>query len=81
MQKPDFDTIERIKNLAAVGRIISETSNEVSFDTDYFLAKDALQKFKVGIDNLDLDIESRDGMDKLINFLQKIIDQRLAQSD
>lgn len=75
---PDEETKKRISNLAVVGTAISEiTGGEVSFDTDYFVAKEALNKFMAGIDRLDLDPESRTGMVNLVNYLQKKIDKRM----
>jgi predicted DNA-binding protein len=80
MIKPDPETIERIKYLAIVGKALSDTYSDENLEngTDFFLAKDALNRFKDGIDKLELDIESRKGMNGLIEYLQKKIDRRMG---
>lgn len=79
---PDDQTRDRIKNLAVVGTAINQLGgSEVSFDTDYFVAKEALNKFMAGIDRLELDFESHEGMVNLVKYLQKKIDKRMQNSN
>ncbi|MEO6728436.1 MAG: hypothetical protein ABIM99_00785 [Candidatus Dojkabacteria bacterium] len=77
--KPDEETKKRIKNLGAVGTALVQISNEVGGETDYFLAKQGLKNFEDGISLLDLDYESRKGMNDLINYLSKKLDKRVKQ--
>ncbi len=79
--QPDQETLERIKNLAYVGNALYEISNEVAGNTDLFLAKDALGKFKVGIDSLGLQGEILKGMQNLIEYLDKKLDKRIKASN
>ncbi|BCX14096.1 MAG: hypothetical protein KatS3mg085_628 [Candidatus Dojkabacteria bacterium] len=74
---PDEATKNRIKNLAIVGLALNANASDVRAQTDYFLAKEALNKFKAGIDELDLDPESEKGMEQLIEYLSKKIDKRM----
>ncbi len=77
---PDQETIQRIKNLAIVGKALFETESEVSFNTNFFLAKEALNKFKEGIDKLNLNEESKAGMESLVKYLHKKIDKRIEKT-
>lgn len=76
----DSDTIVRIKYLAYVGTALYSAISSVSFDTNFFLAKEALVKFKVEIEKLKLDSESYEGMDKLIMFLGKELDKHQSKN-
>jgi predicted DNA-binding protein len=80
MIEPDSPTKERIKNLAIVGKAMNDTYSEENLESgnDFYLAKEALNNFKEGIDKLNLDEESRQGMNELIEYLQKKIDRRLG---
>ncbi|MFQ5493241.1 MAG: hypothetical protein ACE5DX_03725 [Candidatus Dojkabacteria bacterium] len=77
--EPDEQTVERIANLGIVGEALNEQYSEENIDlgTDFFLAKEGLNKFKAGILRLNLAPRSRKGMLDLINFLQKEIDRRM----
>jgi predicted DNA-binding protein len=75
---PDPETLERLKNLAYVGNAIYSTVSETSFDTDFYLAIEALNKFKEGINKLILEDEIKRGIDNLIVYLQKKIDRRMT---
>lgn len=79
--QPDPDTIERIKNLAYVGNALFEISNEVGGNTDMYLAKDSLQKFKAGIEKLELPEDLAKGMQNLIAYLDKKLDKRIKASN
>lgn len=81
MQKADQSTKDRIKNLAVVGKALNETSTDYGYDTSFFIAKEALSKFREGIHNLDLDQVSLSGMDNLIDFLEKEIDEKLKKEE
>lgn len=74
---PDKDTKERIKNLATVGRVIVESSHDNSEETDYYLAQEALNRFEQGIDELELDHESKEGMKSLVSYLRGKIERRM----
>lgn len=74
---PDAQTVERIRNLAIVGKALTQRSSDTSFQTEFYLAKEALNKFSEGIDRLNLDEESHRGMDELVKYLQMKIDKRL----
>jgi predicted RNA polymerase sigma factor len=76
---PDSQTAERIRNLAIVGKALNETYSDQNQEqgTDFFLAKEALINFRDGIHKLNLDEVSMEGMDALIDLLQKEIDKRM----
>ncbi|HEX9804789.1 MAG TPA: hypothetical protein VGA67_03840 [Candidatus Dojkabacteria bacterium] len=80
LEDPSEETKRRIGFLADVGLALYETANETSYETNIFLAKDALLKFKAGIDKLELDPKTRKGINVLIEKLQKEIDERLNDS-
>lgn len=75
--KPDADTADRIKNLAAVGKALFESSSDISFNTDFYLALEALNRFEAGFNKLELDDESVLGMKNLIEYLRKKINKRM----
>ena len=79
--KPDPETEQRIKNLAFVGSALVQISNDNAGETNYFLAKTSLKTFKEGIDKLELDPKSKQGMADLIQYLDKKIDKRLKQAE
>ncbi len=76
---PDEQTAERIRNLAIVGKALNETYSDQNQEqgTDFFLAKEALINFREGIHRLNLDEVSMEGMDALIDLLEKEIAKRL----
>lgn len=78
-QSPDEATKDRIKNLAVVGNAVLNNSSDISEQTNFFLAKQALLDFEKGIHDLDLDAESMRGMESLIKYLKKKIDRRLHE--
>ena len=77
---PDELTRERFRNLAIVGKALMETESEYSYQSEYYAAKQALEKFTELYNKLDLDQESRVGFDLLIKYLDKKIDRRLKAS-
>jgi hypothetical protein len=77
---PDEQTKERFKYLAVVGKMLMQTANENRYQTDYYIAKQALDKFIELYRLLDLDPESKEGMEQLIDYLRKKIDRRLNAS-
>lgn len=79
-QIPDSATVVRIKNLAEVGIALFEATNDASYQTKFFAAKESLKRFQEGINLLHLDPISQDGMDKLIRYLDEKIDKRLEAS-
>lgn len=77
MPQADADTQERIKNLAMVGHAIYEAHNDNTQQTNFYLAREALLKFKQGIDDLEnLEEESRRGINELVKYLQGKIEKR-----
>lgn len=74
---PDKETQDRIKNLAIVGTAVLERSNEGKYETNYYAAKEALTKFKDGINKLELDEESKQGISDLVKYLDEKITKRL----
>jgi hypothetical protein len=78
-QTPDEATKERIKNLAVVGNAVLSNVTDVGQQTNFFLAKEALNEFEAGIDALELDDESMRGMKSLIKYLNIKIDRRLRE--
>lgn len=79
--QPDPDTLERIKNLAYVGNALFEISNEVGGNTDMYLAKDALQRYKEGLSKLTLPEDLAKGMANLIAYLDKKLDKRIKAAN
>ena len=77
---PDDLTKERFSNLAVVGKALMQTDNSNSFQTDFYIAKQALNRFVELYNRLQLDPETKAGMDHLISYLQVKIDRRLAAS-
>lgn len=75
---PDEQTIDRIKNLAVVGTLLRQGFSEQNqdFGQNFFFAKDALNKFKAGIDRLKLDPPSQKGMSDLVSYLMEKIEKR-----
>ena len=78
MVEPDPPTRERLINLAAVGRALNDTYSEDNLETGdgFYYALDSLNKFKEGLDKVNLDEPTRKGMDDLIEYLRKKIDRR-----
>lgn len=78
LQQPDDDTKERIKNLAIVGTTIAQGFSAENQDVgdNFMLAREALLRFQEGIDKLELDPPSKQGMLDLINYLQRKLDKR-----
>ena len=77
---PDDETKKRIENLAIVGKYLAEIGNENTGNTDYFLVKVALENFEKGINNLSLDPDSKEGMKRLIEYLNKKVEKRFQQA-
>ncbi|MCA9387201.1 hypothetical protein KC669_04170 [Candidatus Dojkabacteria bacterium] len=79
---PDSETVQRIKNLAIVGKAITQIgSGDSSYNTSFFAAKESLLTFKDGIDRLQLDPESKEGIYQLIQYLNNKIDKRMKQAE
>lgn len=76
---PDQDTINRILNLGYVGTALFSSESETSFDTDHFIAKEALNKFKEGIEKLDLDPKAKNGINNLIAYLDEKLEEHLKR--
>lgn len=70
---------KRFSNLAVIGNFLYQISNENGEQTDYFLAKTALQEFSESSKTVDLDIPTRTGVDNFIKYLDKKIEKRKRQ--
>lgn len=79
MIQPDAPTIDRLKNLAIVGTAIKQAYSEENqdFGGDLALAKSALERFKSGLVQLELDQVDLQGMLDLVEYLDKKLDRRL----
>ncbi len=77
----DEETKKRFANLAIVGNYLYEISNENGEATDYFLAKTALSEFAQAVTKVDLLDSVRDGVEKLIKYLDTKIEKRKKQQD
>lgn len=73
--KPDEQTAKRIKNLALVGAALAAGVTESTYDSNIFNAKGALEVFKAGIDKLDIDTQSRQGIADLVNLLNRELEK------
>ena len=80
MATPDKETEERIRNLAFVGTALYRETSSIGHQTPQYVALEALEKFHKGIDRLDLDEESRQGMHVLIERLREEIKEKLKDS-
>lgn len=80
MIEPDEPTKERLRNLSAVGKALNDTYSEDNLETgdDFYIALDSLNKFKEGLDKLNLDEPTRKGMEDLVDYLRKKIDRRMG---
>jgi hypothetical protein len=79
-RKPDADTNKRIAHLAKVGEALKKRADDNSFQTDFLIAREALDDFEAGINELDLDPQASQGMVDLIEYLRKKIQKRLQSS-
>ena len=75
----DEGTTKRFSNLAIVGNFLYQISNENGEQTDYFLAKTALQEFALATQNVELSPEVRLGVENLVKYLDKKIGKRNRQ--
>jgi len=76
----DDKTKKRFTNLALVGDILFEISNETADQTHFFMAKSALAEFQKDMEALELGADIERGMQNLLNYLHKKIDKRMRQS-
>ncbi len=77
-KNPEEETKERIRHLGLVGTTLRQgfSSENQDFGTNFFYAKEALQKFSEGIAKLNLDPRSQKGMDDLVAYLWEKLDKR-----
>lgn len=78
--KPDPATVLRIKALAEVGAALNSDIDDVTFESKYNNAKAALQRFQEGIEKLELDVLSQQGMRDLIELLSKEIEHKQQEA-
>ena len=76
----DEETKHRFTNLAIVGDYLYQISNENGEQTDYFLAKTALQSFAEAIELVEIDEKTRSGVNNLVKYLDKKIEKRNRQA-
>jgi len=76
----DENTIERFKSLAIIGDFLYQISNDNAEQTEYFLAKTALQKFTAESNLIELDFKTRSGVNNLIAYMDKKIEKRNRQA-
>ena len=71
-------TEDRIANLAIVGTLLKQGFSEENQDigTNFFFAREALDKFIAGIELLDLPPASNQGMHDLVDYLKHKLDKR-----
>lgn len=77
--KPDSATARRIKSLGAVGLALNQISNSEEAQAISFSALTALKDFRDGIEQLDLEPQSSEGMKNLIEYLEKKLKKRIEQ--
>lgn len=77
----DENTQKRFKNLATVGNVLYQITDENTEDTNYFLAKSALKEFAEAVDLLALDQETKKGIRSLVLYLQGKIEKRMEQAN
>lgn len=75
---PDPATLERIKKLSVVGKFLNQISNSTS-DTEFFSAKTSLELYRKDLNQLDLDPETKTGMNNLLDYLDRKIEKRRMQ--
>lgn len=80
MHQPDPQTADRLKYLSSVGKALNDTYSEENLDigSDFYVALDNLNKFREGIDQLELDEQTKSGMYDLIEYLRKKIERRMG---
>lgn len=76
----DDATKKRFSDLSIVGNFLYQVSNDNAEQTDYFLAKTALQEFDQAVKSIDLDLKTRSGMNNLIKYLDTKIEKRNRQA-
>ena len=75
----DEGTKKRYSNLSIIGNFLYQISNENVEQTDYFLAKTSLQEFGKATADVELDPQTRIGVENLIKYLDKKIEKRNRQ--
>lgn len=75
---PDVETLGRIESLGRVATLIRQSYGEDNLDigSNYYIARESLNKFYDGIKRLKLDAPIRQGMDDLVSYLNEKLDKR-----
>ena len=73
--------IEIIKDLAYVGMFLSEITNDKTFKTNFYIAKESLLDFKKGITQLKFPYETEKGILDLIEYLERKINEKSQHSN
>lgn len=75
----DEETKKRMKSLAYVGTALMEIGNDNAGLTDFLVAKEELKNFTNAMALLELDPETKAGMNDLVTYLSKKLDKRITQ--
>lgn len=69
-------TISRLKKLAQVTKFLNNSINDLTEESEYFLAKQSLQDFGADLDRLNLGVELAEDMKKFVEFLNKKLEEK-----
>jgi hypothetical protein len=69
-------TLQRLKDLGQISKFLSSSINDLSEESDYFLAKQALQDFSSSLDVLPLTTELKEDTRHFVEFLSKSIEEK-----
>ncbi len=72
----DDSTVERLTKLALVSRFLTTTVNDLTEESSYFLARQALQDFSDELTKLNLDVELANDMKKFVEFLAESLENK-----
>lgn len=70
------ETIQRLKHLANVSRFLSTQPNDSTEESEYFIAKQALNDFSAGLLMLPLDPQLKEDMRLFIEFLNRSLEDK-----
>ncbi len=69
-------TISRLKKLAQVTRFLNNSINDLTEESEYFLAKQSLQDFEADLTKLNLELELAEDMRKFVEFLNVKLEEK-----
>jgi|GEM_PF-7000816 len=76
----DDDTKKRFADLGIIGDFLYQISHDNAEQTDYFLAKAAINQFLEATRLVELDMKARSGVENLIKYLDSKIEKRKRQA-